>query len=248
MKSNLHIFGCSHSSPNSAVGIDNHWIGLLKNKLNLGGKNVVGAPGKNVDYIKSDAYQRCETGLVTKNDYVILNTSYPWRSGSHVEVMSNQYAGCVDYMEDDKTPYNLNIFDFNFITWYIETKNIYNYIKQYCDNVYQWCLDVPTELDTMYEHLFEKRFESFEKFNYQSYWYSIHPPHNYEDLEKNRKIVLNKWENLIEVPSDYKTWHEFIEHKKNNGAPIDLGHIGHEGSKLKSDIFYKHIIKDKKTK
>ena len=91
MSNKLHIFGCSHSDSPHCLNIDEisvskvrkgqFWGKLLAYDLGLELHQKVGIPGKNIEYILLDIYDRMLNDEISKNDFVILNTSYPLRYG-----------------------------------------------------------------------------------------------------------------------------------------------------------------------
>ena len=75
MKHKLHIYGCSHSTEHSC-DFTEFWGYLLMNKLNLAPGRVTGISGMGYPHIFSLIVDDIFKNNISKNDVVILNTSY----------------------------------------------------------------------------------------------------------------------------------------------------------------------------
>ena len=238
-KHKLHIFGCSHSG----YIFDNDynrvpfWGEYLANKLDLELYPRIGHPGKNSEYILLDIYDRILNNLIFKNDYVILNTSYPMRFGTprlqkyskpildfhfdtnHILGIDAKNSLKIDELKPDLT----------FDLWYKQTFGAWKLLKSVSNNVYQWLLDDKTELDFTYTEIQK----NFRKENSNSLLYEMC---DYPLLDSD--FNLNPWKNLLTPPIEEKNWDDWIQkHPRDDGD----SHLNPKNHLDFANIFYKQI-------
>lgn len=217
MKNKLHIFGCSHSGGTYGFKTSDKlpfWGDYLADKLNLELFPRIGHPGKNSEYVLLDIFDRILNNYISKNDYVILNTSYPLRFGTprlqkyvkhpmdnafdvqHILGINPREALKFDELKQDLT----------FDLWYKQTFGAWKLLNSVSNNVYQWLLEEKNEIDFTYSEI-QKSFQNH--------------PNNALDFQMNNYPImnsdfsLNNWDNIINPPIGYKTWWDWIkEHKR----------------------------------
>lgn len=218
MKNKLHIFGCSHSA--GTYGFDSDalipfWGDYLAEKLNLEIYPRLGHPGKNSEYILLDIFDRIMDNKISKNDYVILNTSHPMRFGTPRLQRYVKHPMDVDFDAkhilgiDVKQSLKLDELkpDLIFDLWYKQTFGAWKLLSSVCDNVYQWLLDDKNELDSTYKDIQIKWREDIDSSSARDYQMTFYP-----NLEAN--FGINPWKNLMKHPTGYSHWWEWIKKHK----------------------------------
>ena len=224
MSNKLHIFGCSHSDSPHCLNIDEisvskvrkgqFWGKLLAYDLGLELHQKVGIPGKNIEYILLDIYDRMLNDEISKNDFVILNTSYPLRYG----IPRLQNEGIL-YPDDDNALLrrgdnnDMKVLlglvgkkeevrqDVTFNLWYRQTFAAYKLLSSVSDNVYQWTLLDINEQESLYT-LIENSFYSNlvgEDANLEAHC-----------IGNRSKFKNNPWPNLIKPPESLACWDDWI--------------------------------------
>jgi len=240
MKNKLHIFGCSHSGDICAIESLNRipfWGNYLADKFNLELFPRTGHSGKNSEYVLLDIFDRILNNYISKNDYVILNTSYPLRFGTprlqkyvkhpmdndfdiqHILGINPREALKFDELKQDLT----------FDLWYKQTFGAWKLLNSVSDNVYQWLLEEKNEIDFTYSEI-QKSFQN--------------KPNNALDFQMNNYPIinsnfsLNNWNNIINPPIGYKTWWDWIKEHKREKSDWHLHPDWHPDF---ANIFYKQI-------
>ena len=238
MSNKLHIFGCSHSDSPHCLGIDEisvakvrkgqFWGKLLAYDLGLELHQKIGSSGKNVEYILLDIYDRMLNEEISKNDFVILNTSYPLRTG--IPRLQKKEG---DLFPDGNRGDNNDIKvllglvgkqdelrkDVSFNLWYRQTFGAYKLLSSVCDNVYQWSLLDINEQETLYT-LIQKSFLNdnvSEDVNLGAHY-----------IGHRLKFKNNPWPNLIKSPEGVSGWDDWIldnSMSKYTKGEIPSGHM-----------------------
>jgi hypothetical protein len=232
MNNTLHIFGCSHSTfyvphvnqlnKNTKIKF---WGNIIAENFNLKLYERLGQPGKNVEYILFDIFDRIINNQIQKNDLVILNTSYPLRFGTPrlqkfskhpIDTMFN-INSALNIKFDDIESFDELKTEITFILWYVQTFGAWKLLNSVCNNVYQWCLDNTDLMD-----------------NYYSNCKSIFYGDNLEKVSEYNKCLgitnynislntfYNTWENLINHPINYNSWDEWIKSHPINEIDLHL--------------------------
>lgn len=256
MKNKLHIFGCSHSTDYDCEK-DKWWGKFLADSLKLDLYNTHGQSGLNIEFILLDIYDRMLNGKISKDDVVVLNTSYPLRFGSPRLQQFSDSTGASDiptvnlqeqleteeinrkYDISSYTNFNKNQLDdiLTFDLWYKQTYAAGQLLNSVCNNVYQWTLINTDDIDKIYENTLGQiqednraKTEVYDMCNYPS-WIN---DDNFKDVNKN------EWKGLITPPSELKEWDEFLMKKPLS----EHDHMHPSRHKLFSQIFHKQIWSD----
>lgn len=167
----LHIFGCSHSTGiNSDEEGQTPWFRQIQNYYDLDLNYAVGAGGANSETIYYDISNQLMQGQINKDDWIIMNTSYPLRHGTPRLQITDNNVGVMIIPNDIPGVWSFRDFDnhnqvnkmkewaqdhtsishisseywakeYNvIIQWYIQTWSCYKLLSSVCDNVYQWTL------------------------------------------------------------------------------------------------------------
>lgn len=235
MVNKIHIYGCSHSTEHK-VDYTEFWGYLLMKKLNLKKGRLNGLSGMGYPHIFSLIVDDIFKNNISKNDVVILNTSYqnrytvpfitigeserrtiktdwrpPLNEESHL-ISPNIERPSVTRESD--VPESSILFDESeiIIDWYNKTRLAYKLLSEVCDNVFQWTLSPVSDIDFIYEYLLTNNELSPYEIKYPS---SAHRTHlldkiKHGDIDRLMPLVKNKWDNLILPDSKYTCWHEFI--------------------------------------
>jgi len=165
--------------------------------------------GTNVEYILLDIYDRMLNEEISKNDFVILNTSYPLRYGVPRLQKNDQTVGDRGANDDIKVILGLGSRgkqdelrnDVTFNLWYMQTFGAYKLLSSACDNVYQWTLLDTKEQESLYT-LIQKSFLND----------NVSEDENLEDLFIGHRSEFknNPWTNLIKPPEGYLGWDDWI--------------------------------------
>jgi hypothetical protein len=240
MKNKLHVFGCSHSGGISSFIDSNQipfWGNYLADKLDLELFPRVGHSGKNSEYILMDIFDRILNNHISKNDYVIINTSYALRFGTprlqkyvkhpmdndfdiqHILGINPREALKFDELKQDLT----------FDLWYKQTFGAWKLLNSVSNNVYQWLLEEKDEMDFTYSEI-QKSFQT--------------QPNNALDFQMdnypltNSNFSLNSWDNIINPPIGYRCWWDWIkEHKR----AINNWHLHPDSHPEFAELLYKQI-------
>ena len=219
MSNKLHIFGCSHSDSPHCLNIDEisvakvrkgqFWGKLLAYDLGLELHQKIGIPGKNIEYILLGIYDRMLNDEISKNDFVILNTSYPLRYG--IPRLQNEGIHYPDGNRGDNNDLKVLLGlvgkkeevrqDVTFNLWYRQTFAAYKLLSSVCDNVYQWTLLDTKEQESLYT-LIENSFYSNlvgEDVNLGDHY-----------IGHRSKFKNNPWPNLIKPPETFLCWDDWI--------------------------------------
>ena len=237
MSNKLHIFGCSHSDSPHCLNIDEisvskvrkgqFWGKLLAYDLGLELHQKVGIPGKNIEYILLDIYDRMLNDEISKNDFVILNTSYPLRYG--IPRLQNEGILYPDGNRGDNNDLKVLLGlvgkqdelrkDVTFNLWYRQTFAAYKLLSSVSDNVYQWTLLDINEHESLYT-LIENSFYSNlvgEDANLEAHC-----------IGNRSKFKNNPWPNLIKPPEGSACWDDWIldnSMSKYTKGEIPSGHM-----------------------
>lgn len=240
MKNKLHIFGCSHSGTTYGFTSSNRipsWVNYLADKLNLELFPRIGHAGKNSEYILMDVFDRILNNHISKNDYVILNTSHPLRFGTprlqryvkhpmDIDFDSNHILGLdvrqslkIDELKQDLT----------FDLWYKQTFGAWKLLNSVSNNVYQWLLEEKDVMDFTYSEI-QKSFQTYPN-NALDYQMDNYPL-------PNSSFSLNNWDNIINPPIGYKCWWDWIqEHKREQWN----WHLHPDSHPEFAELFYREI-------
>ena len=240
MKNKLHIFGCSHSGTTYGCTSSDRipfWGDYLANKLNLELFPRVGHPAKNSEYILMDIFDRILNNYISKNDYVILNTSHALRFGT--PRLQNYVKHPMDVNFDiehilgikTKTPLKIDELkqDLTFDLWYKQTFGAWKILNSVSNHVFQWLLDEKDDMEFTYIEI-QKSF-------------NIHP-NNSLDYQMdnyplpNSNFSLNSWDNIINPPIGYKCWWDWIRtHKRSENDR----HLHPDSHPEFAELLYKQI-------
>lgn len=247
VKNKLHIFGCSHSTDIHCQMTDvtvKWWGPCLSEKLDLTFYPMGGNSGKNIEYILLSIYDRMINGHISKDDTVILNTSYPLRYGSprlqqfaDVATSDRDDTGfknrIKDYQDHNKDELNEKL---TFDLWYKQTYASWKLLDSICDNVYQWTLLPTDDLDLMHQEIYtsiihpksDKRITDV---------YGMQYPIEVE------KTGINNWNGLISPPIEFGDWDEWIQK-----VPFKWNdcHMHPSRHSLFAELFYNHINENKR--
>jgi len=228
MSNKLHVFGCSHSDTPHCLAIDEisvakvrkgqFWGKLLAYDLGLELHPAIGLPGKNVEYILLDIYDKMLNEEISKNDFVILNTSYPLRygiprlqkDGDNLLQLSpgnnDDIKMILGLVSSGKQQDKLRE-DVTFNLWYRQTFGAYKLLSSVCDNVYQWTLLDINEQESLYT-LIQKSFLNTNVGIDGKNSYLQYLDGHFIGLRKNFKN--NPWPNLIKPPENFSGWDDWI--------------------------------------
>ena len=248
MKKKLHIFGCSHSNfqPLPKDKLDwknnskkskawaNFWGERFANELGVRLYPHIGLNAINIEYILVDIYERILANHISKDDIVLLNTSYPLRFGTP-RLQGYARDGNQDYSTGEYgIEYILGVKkipgysdklkkELTFDLWYKQTFAAEKLLSSVCNNVYQWTLLDTEYLDSTFTAIQEK--------------YTMLDKSPQFDGREGINQGLNSWKNLIKHPEDSKDWDSWI-------LSNSIGHIegDFENGHLHSDI-YKTFVK-----
>jgi hypothetical protein len=240
MKNKLHIFGCSHSQ--GVCDFTNSdqisfWGNYLSDKLNLELYPRIGHAAKNSEYILFDIFDRILNNHISKNDYVILNTSHPLRFGTPRLQKYIKHPMDVNFDSEHilgiKTKNSLKIDelkqDLTFDLWYKQTFGAWKILNSVSNHVYQWLLEEKDEMDFTYSEI-QKSFQT--------------QPNNALDFQMinypltNSKFSLNDWDNIINPPVGYRCWWDWI---KNHKISENDWHLHPDSHPKFAELLYKQI-------
>ena len=225
MSNKLHVFGCSHSDIPHCLGIDEisvakvrkgqFWGKLLAYDLGLELHPAIGLPGKNVEYILLDIYDKMLNEEISKNDFVILNTSYPLRygiprlqkDGDNLLQLSPGNNDDIKVILSSVSKDNKRRKDVTFNLWYRQTFGAYKLLSSVCDNVYQWTLLDINEQESLYT-LIQKSFLKTNVGMDGTNSYLQYLDGHFIGQRKNFKN--NPWPNLIKPPESSACWDDWI--------------------------------------
>lgn len=242
--SKLFIYGCSHSS-NHRVSMNEFWGQLLSNQLKLDKLVVRSAPGRGVGHILSLLFEDIYNREIQVGDVVIWNTSYPARF-SHPYLNRDIAVGQFGQDSLDRAEYRIKdvdgktkrlwSHDMDMINhWFQQTVVGYDIIKGLGVEVYQWCLFGVEELEELLNVVTLRNKNEITYENEKGLCY-LNPTID------TRPII--KWENLIQPPSEYKDWMEFIEYHMlglDGETNTFDAHMNVRGHKRFSQELYKTI-------
>ena len=247
VKNKLHIFGCSHSTHIHCEipGEEVKWWGpTLADSLGLEFYPMEGNTGKNVEYILLSIYDRMINGHISKDDVVVLNTSYPLRYGSprlqqfaDVAASDRDDTGfknrIKDYHDHNKDELNEKL---TFDLWYKQTYGAWKLLDSICDNVFQWTLLPTDDLDAMHQEIHQSISKGIPGERIADV-YCIQYPITIQ------KTGLNNWDGLIPPPRGFTDWDKWIMEVPftwNDGHMHPSRHI------VFAELIYNHINGNKR--
>jgi hypothetical protein len=240
MKNKLHIFGCSHSGNIYDLESGNKlmfWGNYLADKLDLELFPRVGHAGKNSEYILMDIFDRILNNYISKNDYVILNTSHALRFGTPRLQKYIKHPMDVNFDSEHilgiKTKNSLKVDelkqDLTFDLWYKQTFGAWKILNSVSNHVYQWLLDEKDDMEFTYIEIQK----CFKKENSNTTDYQME---NYPLKELN--FNSNSWTNLLNPSIEYNSWWDWI---KNHKRSENNWHLHPDSHSEFAELLYKQI-------
>lgn len=251
----LHIYGCSHSTAYQ-VDQNDFWANKLAKLLDINIPNQEGLSGYSYQHIFSLILNDIYTNTISKDDIVILNTSYENRYTVPFTLFKNKNETHIlktDYRPNNNESHKIHngirvpidiedlvisniIFDESeiIIDWYNKTKLSYDLLSNVCDNVYQWTLSPIEDIEILNDI-------SSNYLEFVSDKSNLFLSKKLFNKNKSNKIK-NEWKNLLEPPHDYKCWNDFIKLNSISEVDLHMNQLGHE--KFSNEMFTQiNIIK-----